>query len=45
MQNFLLNIFITIVVCPIWLQLRARQAFLVYIHFYIYILHPYHLIT
>ena len=26
MQNFLLNIFKTIVLCQIWLQLRARQA-------------------
>ena len=28
MQNFLLNIFITMVLCSIWLQLRARQDFL-----------------
>ena len=28
MQNFPLNIFIAMVLCSIWLQLRARQVFL-----------------
>ena len=28
MQNFLLNIFIAMVLCSIWLQLRDRQDFL-----------------
>ena len=28
MQNFVLNISIAIVLCSIWLQLRARQDFL-----------------
>ena len=28
MQNFLLNIFITMVLCSIWLHLRSRQDFL-----------------